>query len=179
MRKLFFALLILPLFALAQEEETRFPTEEELFRIKNEKGFIARIDGLGFDAKGLESYVAQFDSKLVKITLLGNSNKDSKGNVYKQRITLECRLYNGKIIPQRAVYEFNGQKYLSHAPDIKLNVEKMEFTPGRNAFALSGKFECTVERLNYEGLTVAMHLKCRMANMNVESVETTKDVAQN
>jgi hypothetical protein len=162
---------------MAQDEV--FPSEEELFRIKNDKGYTARIDGLFFNARDNNNYTAQLqNTNTVCINFLGNSTKDKSGKFYKQVITLECSLVNDKLTPLRVVYDFAGKKYLGHESDIKLEVAKLEWNASKTGFALTAKLESVVKRPYDDGLMVVMNIKSRMADLDVVVAAPEKTVAE-
>lgn len=177
MKKLLLLLFVLPLFSIAQDDV--FPSQEELFKIKNNKGYTARIDGLYFNARENNNYTATVQNpNLVQINLLGNSTKDKSGSLYKQGITLECSLENDKLVPLRVVYDLAGKKYLAHQGEIILEVAKLEWNASKTGFALSGNFETNVKRPMDDGLTVIMNVKVRMADLDVVVGSPEKTVAE-
>ena len=177
MKKLLLMVFLLPLFAIAQDDV--FPSQEELFKIKNNKGYTARIDGLYFNARENNNYTATLQSSnIVQINLLGNSTKDKSGSMYKQSIMLECSIENDKLEPLRVVYDLAGKKYLAHQGEVIMDVSKLEWSPSRSGFTLTGSFETNVKRPLDDGLTVIMNVKVRMADLDVVVGSPEKTVAE-
>ncbi len=177
MKNLLILICLLPFCAIAQDDV--FPSQEELFRIKDNKGYTARIDGLYFSARENNNYTATVqNSGIVQINLLGSSTKDKSGSSYKQGIMLECRLQDNKLEPLRVVYDLAGKKYLAHQGEIIFETKDVQWNASTTAFALTGNLETSVKRPMEDGLTVVMNIKVRMADLDVVVASPEKTVAE-
>ncbi|MCS6934415.1 MAG: hypothetical protein NZM35_04595 [Chitinophagales bacterium] len=129
--------------------------------------FLARIDGLRFDAR-VANYVIAASENRTKIILHGNPIRENSGRVYKQKITFEYPdIY--RINEAEVTFDFKGRQYRMVPGSLQLEVAKLDWAEDKRSYQLTANFECKVSGKNPgDKSELVMTIKGKICEVPVE-----------